>query len=133
MSLVSFLANFVVTAKSTVTNTVDSISPAAIRTNRRAKRWEKEAEKEERELGEIPMHANLFGAKHRGIVHDKKNGQIYYKRDGNWAEGKEPWDTSSLSNTKLTEAEKQYHEGLFHKFFRKNAKEIAKHKNQIGK
>lgn len=127
MSLVSFLADVVLAARTAIDNSL----PSTIRTERLAKRWEKETEKQE--LGDTPEHAHLFGAKNRGVVHDKKNGQLYYKRDGNWAKGNEPWDTSSLSNTKLTPDEKERHTSLFAKFLHKHGKEIAAHKNQLGK
>jgi len=127
MSLVSFLADVVLAARTAIDNSL----PSTIRTERLAKRWEKETKKQE--LGDTPEHAHLFGVKNRGMVHDKKNGQLYYKRDGNWTKGNEPWDTSSLSNTKLTPEEKDQHTGLFAKFLHKHGKEIANHKNQLGK
>lgn len=127
MSLVSFLADVALAVRTAIDNSL----PSTIRTERLAKRWEKETEKQE--LGDTPEHAHLFGVKNRGVVHDKKNGQLYYKRDGNWTKGNEPWDTSSLSNTKLTPDEKERHTSLFAKFLHKHGKEIAKHKNQLGK
>lgn len=127
MSLVNFLADVVLAARTAIDNSL----PSTIRTERLAKRWEREEKKQE--LGDTPEHAHLFGVKNRGVVHDQKNGQLYYKRDGNWTTGNEPWDTSSLSNMKLTPEEKNLHTSLFAKFLHRHGREIAHHKNQLGK
>lgn len=118
-TIIKFLAGTAVLTR----DTARSLETSESRTARQAREWEEEWKQEEKPLEQIPRHANLFGAKHRGEVDIDR--QTHYRRDGPWVLGDEPLDSSTLCDTTLTEPERVKHENLFYRF-------VSRHARQIG-
>lgn len=135
--VISFIADICVSAR----DAYESMLPSELRTERKARRWERKWQEENGEqtttrIGTTPKHANLFDVGFRKKVVDEESGQIYYVRDVGVA-GEEPWDTSSLSNTKYENIpdtveggkirkEMEQHLVLFHSFLRQCLGELKR-------